>query len=145
MGNEAPVPRVRDTLRAMSEGNIEAIRASYDHFNRTGELDWSLLHPEVEFDATAIPGMGIAKGREEVIRLQRDYADAFDEWRVEPEEIFDAGESIVVAVVRDVGRLKGGSSEVHNRFTDVWTFRGDLVVSWKAFPDKKQALEAVRE
>src|SRR5919109_930478 len=116
----------------MSEGNVERIRLMYEHFNRTGEPRWELFHPEAEFDATAVVGLGryaISAGREEILRLLRDYAAAFEKWRIEPEEIIDAGDQ-VVAAVRDGGRLRGTDDEVYNRFTHVWIFRSGKIVRW---------------
>ena len=31
----------------MSQENVEAVRAGYAHFNRTGEPDWNLQDPEL--------------------------------------------------------------------------------------------------
>ena len=128
----------------MSQENVEIIRLMYEHFNRTGEPDWELFGPEAEFDATAVVGFGryqINAGREEIMRILGDYAAAFEDWRIEPEEIIDAGDQ-VVAAVRDGGRLRGTDDEVYNRFTHIWTFRSGKVVRWKTFTDRAEALEA---
>lgn len=128
----------------MSEENLERIRALYEHFNRTGEPDWALFDPEAEFDATEIPGLpriALAAGKEELRRLLRDYSAAFEDWRIDPEQLLDADDH-VVAVVRDGGRLKGSSDEVFNRFTHVWTFRRGRVIRWKTFTDQQRAFEA---
>ena len=126
----------------MSRENVELVREVYAAFNRTGEPPWELFTADAEFDATAIPGLGVVRGREQVIAAVRDYAAAFEDWRIEPEELLEAGNR-VVAVVRDGGRLKGTDDTVFNRFTHVWTFSGNRVARWKTFTDHRQALEAV--
>lgn len=125
----------------MSKQNVEVVRAFYEHFNRTGEPPWDLFDPEAEFDATNVVGFGIVRGRERVLASLREYAAAFDDWRIEPEEFVDAGDQ-VLAVVRDGGRLKDTADEVFNRFTHVWTLRSGKVVRWKTFTEKAEALAA---
>jgi ketosteroid isomerase-like protein len=128
----------------MSKENVERIRLMYEHFNRTDEPHWELFDSEAEFDATAVVGLGryaITEGREEILGLLHSYAAAFEEWRIEPEEIIDAGDQ-VVAAVRDGGHLRGTDDVVYNRFTHVWTFRSGKIVRWKTFTDRSQALEA---
>lgn len=126
----------------MSQGNVEAIRLSYVHFNRTGEPPWELFDPDAEFDASQVVGFGVIKGRDRVLSAMRDYAASFSEWHVEPEELIDAGDH-VVTVVRDRGRMKDTGSEVTNRFAHVFTFRSGKVIRWKTFTRKEEALEAV--
>jgi ketosteroid isomerase-like protein len=126
----------------MSRERLETIRRVYETFDRTGEPPWELFAADAEFDATAIPGLGLIQGRDRLLAALRDYAAAFDDWRIEPEEFLDAGDE-VVAVVRDGGRLKGSDETIFNHFTHVWTFRGDHVTRWKTFTDRRQALEAV--
>jgi ketosteroid isomerase-like protein len=116
------------------------VRQVYEAFNRSGEPPWELFTADSEFDATAIPGLEVIRGRERVLAALRDYAASFDDWRIEPEEFFDAGDQVVV-VVRDGGRLKETEDTVFNRFTHVWTFRGNRVLRWKTYTDRRQALE----
>ncbi len=122
---------------------MAVVRQVYEAFNRTGELPWELFTPDAELDATAIPGFGVIQGREQALAALRGYAAAFDDWRIEPEEFLDAGNH-VMAVVRDGGRLSGTDDTVFNRFTHVWTFRGNRVARWKTFTDHAQALAEVR-
>jgi ketosteroid isomerase-like protein len=128
----------------MSEENVERVRAAYEHFNRTGEPPWDLFASGAEFDASNVAGFGsydLSAGRERVLGLLREFAAAFEDWRIEPEEIIDAGEQ-VVAVVRDGGRLRETGDEVYNRFTNLWTFRSGMVTRWKTFTDRGQAFDA---
>jgi ketosteroid isomerase-like protein len=125
----------------MSQENVELAQTIYQRFNELGEPPWEFFHPEVEFDATNVVGFGVLKGRDQALPALREYAAAWDGWRMEPQEIIDAGEC-VMATVLDGGRLKGTGEELHNRFFNVLTFRSGKVARWKTFTDKSAALEA---
>ena len=124
----------------MSEENVELARTIYDLFNRRGEPPWECFHSDVEFDATNIVGFGVLKGRDQALPALREYAAAWDDWRMEPQEFIDAGEHVVTTVL-DGGHLKATGVEVHNRFFNVLSFRAGKVTRWKTFVDKSQALE----
>ena len=126
----------------MSHEHVETVRQVYAAFNRAGEPPWELFTHDAEFDATAIPGFGVIRGREQALAAFGEYGAAFEDWRIEPVELVDAGDQ-VVAVVRDGGRMKGTGDTIFNRFTHVWTFRGERVSRWKTFTDHTQALEEV--
>ena len=127
----------------MSQENVEVARRGYEEFNKTGVPPLHLFHPEAEFDATRVlPDVGIIRGAERFLALIRDYSSSFEDFRVDAEELIDAGDHVVV-VVRDGGRLKESSSEIWNRFVHVWTFRDGKVIRWASYSDKGAALEAV--
>jgi ketosteroid isomerase-like protein len=126
----------------MSEENVEIVRSIYDHFNQIGELKWDLFHSEAVLDASSTPGFGIVRGRDAALAALRDYAAPFEDWRVEPEEIVDAGGSYVFAAVRDGGRIKGTQDEIFNRFFHAWELRDGKVIAWRTFQTREQALEA---
>jgi SnoaL-like domain len=71
----------------------------------------------------------------------REYAAAFENWQIRPEEIVDAGDH-VFAAVRDGGRIKGAKTEIFNRFFHVFTFRDSKVVRFSSYLDRDEALEA---
>jgi ketosteroid isomerase-like protein len=126
----------------MTQENVELVRLMYETFNRLGEPPWEYFHGDAEFDASNVVGMDVYKGREQYLRAYQEYAAAWDEWRIEPEEIVAAGDQVLATVV-DGGRLKGTGGEVHNRFFNVFTFRAGKVARWKTFTERKQALDAV--
>ena len=126
----------------MSQENVAVVRAIYDHFNRVGEPKWDLFRPEAVMDASSVPGFSVVSGRDATLAALREYAAAFEEWRVEPEEIVDAGGDFVFAAVRDGGRIKGTDDEIFNRFFHAWELRDGKVVAWRTFQTRNQALEA---
>lgn len=125
----------------MSEENVERARGFYRHFNEFGEPPWEQIAPDADFDASAIVGFGVLRGRDAVRSALRDYAAAWEDWTMTPEEILDAGDRVLVTV-RDGGRLRGTGDEFFNLFFHLLTFKSGKVVHWKTFIDRGKALEA---
>ena len=71
------------------------------------------------------------------------YADTFERFHVELEEVIHADEEHVVTAVRDGGLVKGSTAEVWNRFFHVFTFRHGKIARWSTHTERSQALEAV--
>jgi hypothetical protein len=85
----------------MSREDVIRLREGYAAFNR-GDLDAILktLDPEVVFiQAEELPGAEIYHGHEGVRKWLADLTAAFDDFRVEPEELIDAGDE-----TRELGR-----------------------------------------
>jgi ketosteroid isomerase-like protein len=56
--------------------------------------------------------------------------------------VIHADEEKVVTAVRDGGRIRGGDSEVWNRFFHVFTFRDGKIVRQSIHTDRNRTLEA---
>ena len=125
----------------MSRENVEVVRRFYEHFNQLHEPPWEAFEQDAVFDASGVVGFAELRGRDEVLAAIREYAAAWDDWRMDPEELVDAGDH-VVTTVRDGGRLKATGDEIHNRFFHVFTFRTGKVARWQTFTDKDRALKA---
>ncbi len=98
----------------MSQENVELVRREY---GALAARDWiaiaEIWHPEIELEASrAAPGAGVYRGTEQITRFFDSWAEPYSEYRVEVEEIREAGDKVVV-VERFAGRGLGGSgSEV---------------------------------
>jgi ketosteroid isomerase-like protein len=128
----------------MTAGDVEIVRRGYDAFNR-GDVGAVLevLDPQVVWHAPPIlPESGTFHGREEVRRWLESYGDAWEETRVDVEDIREEGDR-VVAQVRVSGRGRGsgvpvsGNSDLH-----VWRVRDGLVYSVRMYQGMRDALEA---
>ena len=126
----------------MSEENVEIVRRGYEHFNRTGEPDYSLLDPEVEYDMsrrTFEPD--IYHGHEGVRKFASLIREQWAAMRIEPEEFRDAGDEVVVSVrVVAVGKTSG--VETTGTAAHLWSLREGKIVRQKTFQTMPQALEA---
>jgi ketosteroid isomerase-like protein len=128
----------------MSQENVEIVRREYTAF---AARDWEALadlcHPDLEYET-----LGAAPGR---LRGFRAVTDFFDQWarlygefRVEAEEIVEAGDQ-VVAVERQAARgLKGSEAEgrVGHGFACLISFRDGKISRVKEYATREEALEA---
>ena len=133
-----------DTGRAMSQENIEVVRAVLDAYNR-GDLEAAFEHVtdgfELDWSRSLGPLGGVYRGRQGMERLYREYAEAFTNVHIEVEEFIDAGDAVVVP---NVGRVRGRDGiAVEARSTIVWTIRNGEAVHAGLYQHKAEALEAL--
>src|SRR6185295_13893439 len=102
-GQRGP-PDWRNNRPAMSEDNVEIIRRGYEHWRATGEIR---AHPDFVWDVSRLgwPDQQVYAGAEGANRFNAEWADAWDGWELEVEDLVDAGER-VVAIVNQRGRAK---------------------------------------
>jgi ketosteroid isomerase-like protein len=126
----------------MSRENVEIVRRHLEAYLRgDNELALSAYHPEVEFDASIRPDGQVFRGRDGVAEAMRTWTGAFEDWKMEVQEIVDAGDRVLL-VDRQTGRGKGSGVEVDERTYSVFTLRDGQIVHAKFFLDRGQALEA---
>src|SRR3954452_3536559 len=94
----------------MSQENVEVVRRSVDAFSG-GDLDnWLAAYCADDIDYRAAEGAlddrGPMHGKDAVRAYAQDWLDMFDDLKVEPVELIDAGEDQVIAVLRNSGRAK---------------------------------------
>jgi hypothetical protein len=126
----------------MSQENVDAIRAVYEHLNRTGEVNPEAVGAEPIFDGSRVPGFALYRSLDSFYADWLPYRDTFDDWWIEVEELRDGRGDCVFAAVRDGGRLKETGSEVRQPVFHVWEVRAGKIVGWIAFLDRSEALEA---
>src|SRR5215216_2712273 len=133
----------RDNSRTMSQQNLDIVRRAYEGVSARLEPPRELFGPDYEVDASDVaPDFGVLRGFEAAQESFRPYWEAFDDFRVEIEELVHADEKQVITRVRDGGRMRGSDSEVWNRFFHVWTFADGKVVRLSIHTDRNRALEA---
>ncbi|HZO59615.1 MAG TPA: nuclear transport factor 2 family protein [Solirubrobacterales bacterium] len=125
----------------MSQENVEQVRRGI----QSVEAFWSMLDEYVVWDLRdrrVLDLDGVYVGRDAVVKASRHYWGTWDDYRLEAEELWDAGSSVVV-VVRERARGKGSGAPFDQRFAQVWTFSRGRIIRWEIFPDAPRALEAV--
>ena len=129
----------------MSQENLDRIRAAFDRFNRTGEVDVSYLAPDFELHQapSIIDTAGVFRGPEAFRGVLSELRESFEELSAEAEEFMEAPGGEVVVVLRIRGRGKGSGIELDNVIAHVWTFRDDQAIRMVAYEEKADALEAV--
>lgn len=126
--------------------NVEVVRRWYEAVSR-GDLDalMELVSSDVEFVNETIGGT--YRGREQIRKMFEAIWEVVEDYRVEPEELIDHGDQIVVSL-RLSGRFRHtGISEGEGmraeKTAHVLTIRNGKIVRNNVCRDKARALEAV--
>jgi ketosteroid isomerase-like protein len=133
----------------MSEQNVEIVRRGYERF-AAGDLDGvaALFADEAEMPGgggLGIEGtMGMRRGPEGMLQAMQEALDAFDDYRVEVEEIFDPSETAVIALVRIAGRGKASGMEQEVRLAHLWFVQDGKAIRGEVHRTRDEAMEAAR-
>ena len=125
----------------MSQENVEIVRRGVQDV----EVFWALLDDYVVWDLRDRPFLDLDRvyfGRDAVVAASRHYWGTWQNYRLDVEELWDAGSSVVV-VTRERGLGKGSGAPFDQRFAQVWTFSRGRIVRWEVFQDAARALAAV--
>lgn len=126
----------------MSEEVVQLGRRALERFIATGEPAWELTDAEVEvYDHDIMDGEEY-RGHAGVRRWLEDWASAWSEFSLEPEEFIDAGERMV-AVVRMTARGASSGVLVERQDALVQSVRDGKLVRIDYYNTRAQALEAV--
>jgi ketosteroid isomerase-like protein len=93
-------------------------------------------------DASRFPDGDVYHGRDAFRDFFRRWFGTWDELNIAPGRVLDDGDQVLV-MTRIEGRGKGSGVPVVIEGADVWTLRDGKVVSFAAFTDRAEALEAV--
>jgi len=126
----------------VSQENVEIIQQGFVVWGETGEPDWSMVHDEVEAYDHDIMDASEYRGRAGVERWLEDWASAWSEFSMEPEEFIDAGKCVVV-VIRMRAKGRGSAVEVERQDAIVHEMRDGKVVRLDYYNNREQALKAV--
>jgi ketosteroid isomerase-like protein len=129
----------------MSQENVEFVAEYARSAARGVDAMAEFWGPDISHRAVegAIDDAGELHGPEAVRRYAQDWFDMFDDLSVVAEELIDAGDDRVVAVLRMTGRAKVSGIETEIRFSVVYTLRDGKIVQGREYMEKGQALEAV--
>jgi ketosteroid isomerase-like protein len=131
----------------MSQKDLESVRRFYAIGDRqleelTDEFLGEFFDPEVEYHT--IPH-GMLGGTtyvdfEGMRRFWTDFFGAWDELALEVHEIRQAGDDLVIGVVRATGRMR--EREVEEVFSALFTLRDGGIVRVRAFGSRQGAFDA---
>jgi ketosteroid isomerase-like protein len=125
----------------MSQANVELVRKALEHFVETGEPRWGVTHEEVEVHDHDILDAGDYRGHAGFGRWLEDWAAAWSEFSMEPEEFLDAGER-VVAVIRMKAKGRGSGVVVQRQDAMVCKVRDGKIVRLDYYNSREQGLKA---
>ena len=126
--------------------NVELVRSGFEAFNRgdvTGVL--ALLHPDVEVHSVAEVGEeGTYHGHQGFLDWTAIWLDAWDDFKIEVEEIEEVDDENVLIHARQRGRGKGSGLEVEQNGIYLFTMREGLATRLHLYADRESALAAAR-
>jgi len=133
----------RDTGRAMSQQNVEVVKAAFDAWN-AGDMDRlrDMYNPDIVLHMVPDwPEPGPYAGREAVMRQFAQLRETWDADVAEPISSFvDVGDRVVV---RQMWRGFGRGPEANIEMTIIFTLRQGRVTCQEYFWDHAAALKAV--
>lgn len=125
----------------MSEENVAIVRGMFEAFLSDDVKEaLTAIDPDVEWDGTNIPDGEVSRGHAAVMRHMRAWAEIWEDWTVELEDVIDAGEGRVIAFIRERGQTKAGV-ELDERHSELYVVRDGRIVYRKGFSDADEALD----
>jgi ketosteroid isomerase-like protein len=128
----------------MLQENVAILRQVFKAFN-SEDIDriLSVMHPDlvIEIPAEVSAEPDTYRGPDGIRRYFDSFREAMDEIRFEPERLWEAGDSVVVAL-RVTAKGKQTAIAVEQRTTGVWTIRDGRVLAVRVYPSQAQALAA---
>jgi ketosteroid isomerase-like protein len=124
----------------MSEANVAAVRGMLEAFLRNDfETALAAFDPDVEWDGTNLPDGKLSRGQDAVVDHLIRWAEMWEIWEVELEDVIDAGQDRVIVFFRERGRSKAGL-DVNERHSELYVIRDGRIVYRKGFSDADEAL-----
>src|ERR671910_1893629 len=105
----------------MSQEIPDLLRRAFEYVEETGEILREAVHPDFVWDTTTFRGAirpGTYVGVDEVNEWLADWFESFENWSLDIEEVFDAGDQLLT-IVRQHGKAKHGGPEVEMRFAQI--------------------------
>jgi ketosteroid isomerase-like protein len=127
----------------VSRKNVEFVARLYELYGR-GEIDELLagVDPDVEVDLSdRLPDQGILRGHDGYRSFLEKGFEIWADFRVEVEELLDAGDAVVV-LTRSVAVGEGSGAQVEERIAHVVWLRDETAYRLKVFTSREQALQA---
>ena len=124
-----------------------SVRLAFEAVNRGDfEAAFALHHPDAEVvEPPEVVELGLdplPRGREARIEVQRRWRNEWGDLRVEPEEVVDLGDRVVV-VSRMKGRGAGSGATFDNDLANVVDLRAGRVIREQLFLNRNDAFELV--
>jgi ketosteroid isomerase-like protein len=133
----------------VSRENVDLIRRGFERWIGGGasadSVPVELYADDVEWDLSAYPLVDFetrGSGRDALLSNMAGYFAGWRDYEADVREFIDAGDD-VIAVLHEAARIGDSGSLIEREVAQVWTVRDGLVVRWRIFETREQALEAV--
>ena len=129
----------------MSQENVEIVKTALDTLAGSG-LDAYAEYWTDDIDWRAVEGAlddpGPIHGKAEMRAYLQDWFDTFDDLKVEPVELIDAGGDKVIAVLRSSGRAKLSGVGAELTYAVLLTIRDGKTARGREYWTRDEALQA---
>ena len=130
----------------MSQENVDGVLRGYEALNR-GDLDAAVagLAPDCELVLPPILPEAAAsyQGREGLRRFWEAWRESFEGFRMEVEEVIDAGDRVLVMAAACGTGADSGADVRTPSFAIIWTIEGGQAVHMHALPTRAEGVEAL--
>ena len=129
----------------MSQENVELVRRAYAHTQATRQVYAERFAPGFVWDMSKYEGWPEQQRYEGIDGAQSfldDWSGAWDDWRLEIEQIHDAGDKVVV-VVHQRGQARATGMAVDMVMAQIWTITDGWCTRMDMYSDPSEALKAV--
>jgi ketosteroid isomerase-like protein len=123
------------------EVDLVAVFREDSAFEAFVEAVQPLFHPDFEVVIVSSLQSDRHAGLRGLRAAWLDWLEGWDSYRVEVEELLDAGDDVVV-LVRDYARRAEMETEVAQRGASIWTVREGTIARAAFYPTRMEALEA---
>lgn len=130
----------------MSWENVEFVRGLFAEFNTTQRAVTRGLTPDFVWDMSRFRGWPEEPryyGPEAFDQFFAKWAEPYEEWEIDLEEVRDVGDDRVLVLLTQRGRLPGSASWVELALGNVVTITDGLASRFDVFGNRADALEAV--
>jgi ketosteroid isomerase-like protein len=127
----------------MSQENVELARKGYAAIARRDfDAVLELMDPDIEsHNPPEVPEAGVHRGHDAVRRDWEQTFELFEDFSIDVEQYFDAGDELVVFLLYR-GRARGSSADIEAKMAHVWTIRDGKAIRLRQYLDRGEALEA---
>jgi ketosteroid isomerase-like protein len=130
---------MRSEALAVIQAFLDTLTAAGDFARASDSLD-----PDVVGFGTrgGLDELQVLRGRDAVLKYLREVREHWERYEVEPEQLIEAGDS-VVAFLRETAHARRGGVEVHIDTAIVFKMRQQKIVELTGYLDRTEALRAV--
>ena len=127
----------------MPKENLKLVRSAYEALNR-GDIEAvvDLCEPGFQLDMSQrVFNPATYEGHDGIRRFYREVREVWEEFRWEPEDLHDAGDS-VVALLHSTGRGRASGVEIDRDVAMVWSVSEGRATALRFYLDQAEAMKA---
>jgi ketosteroid isomerase-like protein len=128
--------------------NLELVRRGFELFDREGALAVLAKFAAPDIEVHVGPNLepsGSYRGREAAIRWAEEWFEAWEGLEMDPEELIEVGERIVVVPLREVARGRASGVAVEANLAFLFEIQDEKMIRFHLYSDKAQALAAAEQ